>query len=382
MRKIHYTSTLFYYDGPQIFEARDAIGGHYLALMVPRLNGNERYLVVGIEPEKLRQFRQGFLDLRTLLINSDEEERYLTTVTNDLDDLLLHPLDVPLVGSPFLPKRGLILHERQTADSDDDLVINEARERNNLVLKVTIEPPEAARGPRIRTDTYSALLLYVQNLIKHAYTVARKASPSPIRLPNDDMMDVVVPAVPGSFQFVLEASAGSNLFGNNDLEDALRQIDTVFGYTRNTQELINHMKAIRGHFPGSYLRLLRLLVEKDTGLRYSWAEPNSEKPSQNGVSYSQAESLVGVLSSVKNLAIESITIEGYLDKFDRRNGNWALFADDGGRRFGKLREEGPNLDGLTVHARYRFHCDEEVDAVEATGRELRTLYLNSYEYLE
>ena len=382
MRKIHYTSTLFYFDGPQIFQAHDAIGGHYLAVMVPRLNGKERYLVVGIEPEKLRQFRQGLLDLRTLLINSDVEERYLATVTTDLDDLSLDPLDIPLLESKFLPRSGLILHDYQTDDNGDDLVINEARERNNLVLKVSIEPPEAARGSRVRADTYSALLSYVQNLIKHAYTAARKASPSRIRFPNDDMMDVIIPAIPGSFQFVLEASAGPNLFGGNDLEDALQQIDTLFEHTSNPQELVNHMKAVRGHFPGSYLRLLRFLVEKDTGLRYSWADANSEKPRHNGVSYAQAESLVGVLSNVKNLAMESITIEGHLDKFDRKNGNWALFTGDGSRRSGTLREEGPNLDGLTVHARYRFHCDEEVDSVEATGRESRTLYLNSYESLE
>ena len=32
MMQIRHTSTLFYYDGPQVFEARDAIGGHYIAV--------------------------------------------------------------------------------------------------------------------------------------------------------------------------------------------------------------------------------------------------------------------------------------------------------------------------------------------------------------
>jgi hypothetical protein len=50
------TVTLFYYDGPQVFEAGDSIGGHYLALMVEPLDGQERYLVVGVVPERLRQF--------------------------------------------------------------------------------------------------------------------------------------------------------------------------------------------------------------------------------------------------------------------------------------------------------------------------------------
>ena len=29
MKLIRHTKTLFYYDGPQVIEARDAIGGHY-----------------------------------------------------------------------------------------------------------------------------------------------------------------------------------------------------------------------------------------------------------------------------------------------------------------------------------------------------------------
>lgn len=374
MRRIHYTGTLFYYDGPQIFEARDAIGGHYVAVMIPPQNRKERYLVAGVAPEQLRQFRQGSVDLRTLIINSDEEERYLTTVTADLTDLSLAPLNVSLSDSGFLPGSGLVIHEYEA----DDLVLNEARKRNNLVLGITIEPPETTGGHRVRAYTFTAILHHIQNLIKHAYTVARRTNPSRDRRPDDDMMDVVVPAAAGSFQFVLEAAAGPDLFGSNDLEDALRQIDMLFEQNGEPQELINFVQNIRGHLPGSYLRLLRLLVEKNTGLRYSWAEPKSERPRQNGVSHAQAGSLVEVLSTIRNLGSEPTTLEGQFDRFDRTNGNWALLTDDG-RRSGKLRQGESTLDGLQVGAHYRFHCDEEIDSVEVTGRESRTLYLNSYE---
>ena len=34
MRQIRCTCTLFYYDGPQVLEARDGIGGHYVAVLV------------------------------------------------------------------------------------------------------------------------------------------------------------------------------------------------------------------------------------------------------------------------------------------------------------------------------------------------------------
>ena len=64
MKTIRHTATLFYYDGPQVFEARDAIGGHYVAVMVEPQGEQDRYLVAGVAPERLRQFRSGTLDLR------------------------------------------------------------------------------------------------------------------------------------------------------------------------------------------------------------------------------------------------------------------------------------------------------------------------------
>ena len=39
MKTIRHTTTLFYYDGPQIFEARDSIGGHYVAVLVEAIGG-------------------------------------------------------------------------------------------------------------------------------------------------------------------------------------------------------------------------------------------------------------------------------------------------------------------------------------------------------
>jgi hypothetical protein len=52
MKTIRHTATLFYYDGPQVFEARDPIGGHYVAVMVEPQDGKDRYLVTGVAPER------------------------------------------------------------------------------------------------------------------------------------------------------------------------------------------------------------------------------------------------------------------------------------------------------------------------------------------
>ena len=375
MKKIRHTKTLFYYDGPQVFEAHDAIGGHYVAVMVESDNQNERYLVAGVPPEQLREFRSGALDLRSLLIESDEEERYLATVDTDLDHpLVLNNLSTTLMDSGFLPDAGFVLHDR----SSDDSVLREARERNNLVLEVVAEPPEATMQHRIRANTLAEMLNLVQGMVKYAYRTEMKGDDPRYRQPDEDMMDVVVPAAAGSFQIVLEAASMPDFFGGSKLARALRRIDVLFEDTANPEKTLLTVKEQRGHLAGTYLKLLRFLVERETGLRYSWAEPKSERPSSRAVSQSEAGLLIEALSSVTNLGSESMTLEGTFERFNRGNDSWGLLTNEG-KRWGKVKGGGPSLDGLEVGGRYRFYCDEEVEEVAITGRELRVLYLKNHE---
>jgi hypothetical protein len=111
MKTIRHTATLFHYDGPQLFEARDAIGGHYMAVMVDPQDGKDRYLVAGVEPERLRQFRAGLLDLLTLLSERAVEDWFLTVSVGGLSEpLTLEPAQGALAESGFLPEPGFILH--------------------------------------------------------------------------------------------------------------------------------------------------------------------------------------------------------------------------------------------------------------------------------
>jgi hypothetical protein len=206
MKTIQHTTTLFYYDGPQDFEARDMIGGHYVAVMVEPKNGHDRYLVAGVAPERLRQFRAGTLNLRSLLAEAGAEEWYLTTATTGLDQPLVLELQAaPLTASGLLPDEGFLLHDRPA----EGIALREAREPNNL-------------------------------------------------------------------------------------------------------------------------------------------------------------------------GGESLTLVGALEKVNRGGGTWGLLTEEGVCS-GKVREGGPSLDGLKVGGRYRFSCVEEIEEVEGTGREQRTLYLIEHE---
>jgi hypothetical protein len=85
----------------------------YVAVTVEPQDGQDRYLVAGVAPERLRQFRSGMLDLRALLADSAGEEWYLATTTAGLDQpLALVPQRTPLMESGLLPDAGFVLHDR------------------------------------------------------------------------------------------------------------------------------------------------------------------------------------------------------------------------------------------------------------------------------
>ena len=379
MKTIRHTTTLFYYDGPQVFEARDAIGGHYIAVLIEPAEGRERYLVAGVEPEHLRQFRSGVLDLRSLLTERVESGWYLGTAEGGLDHpLSLVPQETSIAESGFLPDPGFALHDRP-AEAE---TLREARERNNLVMEISVDPPEAAEEHRIRVGTLVGLLGHLQTMIKHAYGAALRNLSLETRRAIDrsdqHLLDVVVPAATGSFRVVLAAAKTPDLLGQSELGRALQRVDELFEHVGDPRQALAAVKAHRGHLAGAYLRLLRFLVESKSGLRYAWAEPTFTQPHSRTVTEAEARPLVDLLSGVANLGAETAILVGALKKADVDSGAWRIATPEGDYS-GKIKEGGPSLAGLKLECTYRFTCVEEIEEVQGSGREQRTLFLNEHE---
>ena len=73
MKKIRYTDTLVYYDGIQVFAARDEAGGRYVGVLMDFPDGIDRYAVVEISAESLHRLRAGAPDLRRLLVKESKD---------------------------------------------------------------------------------------------------------------------------------------------------------------------------------------------------------------------------------------------------------------------------------------------------------------------
>ena len=373
MRTIHPTAILAYYDGVEVFTGADAIGGNYIGAFIDAVGDADRYLVVGVRPERLRELRMGMLDLRTLLLEAPGGEWYLTLVNGNAGQpLALEPQSGPLEATDFLPDPGFLLDYAPV----DDLALQYARARGNVVFEFSVEPPETANGHRVRMATLGGLLLQVQSVVKYAYLSALRElsdkTKSIIDTKDGHLMDAIVSAAPGSYRVILEAAKPPDMFGYGEVARGLQLLDEIFGAT-NPDKALETLQKHKGRLAGSYIKLMRFLSDNDTGLSYSWAHPDLPAANYGGVSGACARQIAEMLSDVTSLTTESVTLTGEFERVNRRRGDWGLLTDDG-IKTGNIADGGPSLNGLEVGKRYRFLCQEDTE-LDAAGREKQTLYL-------
>ena len=143
MKAVRHTATLDYYDGPILFEARDAIGGHYLAAAADTRSGKTLFAVVGVSPERLHEFRNGTVDLRDLMVEAGSDEWYVACENPATEDFDLELQASPLSTSRYLPKVG---YKLDAATSNDATVLDESHPRDSLAIQRKADPSETGDG--------------------------------------------------------------------------------------------------------------------------------------------------------------------------------------------------------------------------------------------
>src|SRR5437667_2253337 len=92
MNAIRHRETLVYYDGVQLFEGVDRIGGHYLCLLIHTDGSSEKYLTVGISPDRLRDFKAGEVELRKVILERELDGWFIAQSNGDLtQEIVLQP---------------------------------------------------------------------------------------------------------------------------------------------------------------------------------------------------------------------------------------------------------------------------------------------------
>ena len=124
MKTIRATDVLDYYDGIEIFAARDERGEDYLGLRIDTSGDHDRYAVVAVRSKRLREFCSGKLDLRDLMLEAPKGEWYVTVASMAFGQPMpLKLQDKPLEQADVLPSPGFTLD----TDLPDDSPIGQCR---------------------------------------------------------------------------------------------------------------------------------------------------------------------------------------------------------------------------------------------------------------
>ena len=133
MKTVEPTDILDYYDGVLVFEAQDLLGGHYIGAAAEPKDGYDRFVVTGVRPERLREFRAGAVDLRTLMLEAPGGEWYIALTNGDPgESLVLEPQEGNLADTTgLLPLEGYTL-------GDDTPDIQETQRRIGIGKPVVL----------------------------------------------------------------------------------------------------------------------------------------------------------------------------------------------------------------------------------------------------
>ena len=175
MHEIYQTDVIWYHNGIEVFSARDPVGGSYVGVIAEEKEFFDRYLVVGVCPEKLRQFRVGLLDLRTLVLETPLQEWYLADTSGPFGvKMPLVRQDCPLPDSPFLPPPDFVLKNPPV----NNVALEEARKRHSLVFEFSVMPRESLDGHSVGIGALGNLLSNLEKVIKYSYQRALRELPA------------------------------------------------------------------------------------------------------------------------------------------------------------------------------------------------------------
>ena len=110
MKTIRHTETLYYYDGPQIFIAKDNDNARYIVVCVDSGYIGDTFLVSKVSYERIVHFRTGLIDLRTLLVDSSKDGWFIGKHERGCDqEIILEQQRGPIKDNQYLPDSGFFL---------------------------------------------------------------------------------------------------------------------------------------------------------------------------------------------------------------------------------------------------------------------------------
>lgn len=368
---------LLYYDTPQLFVARDAVGTNYLCMIVEQNEGVDNFACVQISEQKLDNFSNGQIDLRDVFVSPEIKKYYQAKIHDyQLSVYEIIPLENEELSAKWLPDKGVFIK----LDQNQHEIVAESKDKAKTIVYLSLNPPESANEPRINTLSLSEALLRFQTMLKYAY----KKSISKFSYAQRKQMNVqenyqldVFAFSPGSFKVKMQSQSYPNLFGETEITKALLLVDQHVDSIDNVESSLKLLSENKGHFANSYINFLKYIAYSKSRLSYSWAFSSIKSPVTKEITSDQAQYLYEIFNQQDELKKETVELIGYFDKVDEKYGKWRLVDQENNAHNGELGEvEGITLKGVTIGTRlYKLVCVERIIEVVGTSEEKKSIQL-------
>lgn len=371
MKAVRLMQVLLEYDYPQVFIARDAIGVRYICMVSDITDHEPTFLCVPVSEHRAADLCSAKIDLRTIYEYPEINEFYKAIPSDLTQPFELTGADFSIVPVSWLPDEGLVF------DHSDE-VLNKAQELNSTVAYASLSMPESASEARIRTRKLSEFLAIYENVLKNLARFTAKFSGRPIPKGEDPSESHVFGFCKGSFTVQFRSAEVCDMLGENKaLIAAFSKLNEFLDIAADPDQAIRFLQSVKGHTASSLIGLLNFITENDCQLTNRWSTPGMSRSSQGRIRVATAQNIIERCRYREDLSLERVDLVGIVDSADVTARSWKILVD-GVAHSGSVKEGSDiNLAGIVLGNRYIFRCEEKIEVILGTGREVKKISLLS-----
>lgn len=351
---------LIYYDLPQVFVGRDAVGSLYLCLFEESHEEYDEYLGIRISQYKLFGLLAGKVDLRSIFIQPEIQEYYVIRGFNEFE---LAESKI-VVDERDLPASGIFIHY----DLDPNDIINkEVADLNRPVFHIGVVDEQSR--PDVDVEVLGKILISFKGVYSNAMPKLGVTGSRSLRAFVDQA---------ASFNLHIYADVQPDLFGASDIDRVFAHIDKMLSFS-DSKDYLECLRKVRGYSLSHYRNLIDTLITNKTTLKYKYktAELDST-PVENYVDLTTLKSIQEMLQRHADLNRENIELKGHFTAVsaDRLTWTFEVIDEEGkNKKFSGKVDDKNMLDGVTLLSKkYKILCVALTKVTEVANKE-KTEYL-------
>lgn len=363
--------TLMHYDFPQVFIGKDVVDQLYVCMITS--DDPITYLCTPISNMRATLLQTSKIDLKTVFDTPEAARFYECKITED-GALALCRANFEQCPDDLLPGDELYF------ESCDEVAIK-AGELRSTVAYASLSALEAKDEPRIKTAKLAEFLTLYQNSIRHLTKRIKSITKSSNSNEDSHSVDVFGFSY-GSFTIQMRSSHQESLFGDSPLLDqAFESLNQLFRLTNTPDEAIKYLQTFKGHTASSLVKILEFIVENACPISHQWANPNMEKASYADTNLQHVSELVKQCKTKEDLFTETVSLTGFFTAANSNTNTWRILDSKGKSRSGEIHPESKiTMDGIIItKQKYKLLCEEKVELVSGTSKEVKKLLLISLE---